>query len=132
MIVYEAIVFLWLGSEVAIGVTRIRREGSRRQDRLSGPVLIVGVALAVWLGVFFARRVPGADIAVGRDVVFAVAAVMALAGIGLRLWAVMTLGRFFTTRVMTTADQTVVERGPYRSSATPVIRAACSRSWASF
>jgi protein-S-isoprenylcysteine O-methyltransferase Ste14 len=114
MIVYEAIVFLWLGSEVIIGVTTIRRGGSRREDRLSGPVLVFGVALSVWLGVLLAKRVPGADIAAGRDIAFALGAVIAVAGIALRWWAVVTLGRFFTTRVMTTADQTVVEKGPYR------------------
>jgi protein-S-isoprenylcysteine O-methyltransferase Ste14 len=37
-----------------------------------------------------------------------------LIGIAVRWYAVLSLGRFFTTRVMTRADQTVVRRGPYR------------------
>ena len=37
-----------------------------------------------------------------------------MAGIALRWYAVLTLGRFFTTRVMTAKDQTVVQKGPYR------------------
>ncbi len=36
------------------------------------------------------------------------------AGIGLRLWSFQTLGRYFTFTVMTSADQPVIARGPYR------------------
>lgn len=35
-------------------------------------------------------------------------------GIGLRLWAVRTLGRFFTYAVMVVAGQRIVSSGPYR------------------
>ena len=35
-------------------------------------------------------------------------------GLGLRLWAIRTLGRFFTSTVMVQSGQTVVEAGPYR------------------
>jgi protein-S-isoprenylcysteine O-methyltransferase len=41
-------------------------------------------------------------------------AVVVLGGVGLRIWAVRTLGRFFTYHVMTTDDQVVVTNGPYR------------------
>jgi protein-S-isoprenylcysteine O-methyltransferase Ste14 len=36
------------------------------------------------------------------------------AGIFVRQWAILTLGRFFTVDVRVHSDQTVVERGPYR------------------
>ena len=45
---------------------------------------------------------------------FAVGIVVMWAGIGLRLWAFRTLGRYFTFRVMTSHDQPVVTNGPYR------------------
>jgi protein-S-isoprenylcysteine O-methyltransferase Ste14 len=51
---------------------------------------------------------PAAPIATGTGVA------LVLAGIVLRWYSVITLGRFFTTRVMTRADQTVVKTGPYR------------------
>jgi protein-S-isoprenylcysteine O-methyltransferase Ste14 len=35
-------------------------------------------------------------------------------GVGLRQWAVWTLGRFFTVEVRVAPDQTVVDDGPYR------------------
>lgn len=40
--------------------------------------------------------------------------VVAWAGMLLRLWAVLSLGRFFTTRVQVLAEQRVVTGGPYR------------------
>ena len=39
--------------------------------------------------------------------------VVAWAGMLLRLWAVLTLGRFFTTTVVVRPEQTVVTSGPY-------------------
>jgi protein-S-isoprenylcysteine O-methyltransferase Ste14 len=35
-------------------------------------------------------------------------------GIAIRQWAVMVLGRYFTTNVRVHPGQTVVEEGPYR------------------
>jgi protein-S-isoprenylcysteine O-methyltransferase Ste14 len=40
--------------------------------------------------------------------------VLMVAGIVIRQWSILTLGRFFTIDVRVTPDQTVVERGPYR------------------
>jgi protein-S-isoprenylcysteine O-methyltransferase Ste14 len=77
-------------------------------------VLIGFLVLSVWAGFIFARVVPQADITTGSSFVFGLGIVLALAGIALRWYAVMALGRFFTTRVMTTKDQTVVQAGPYR------------------
>jgi protein-S-isoprenylcysteine O-methyltransferase Ste14 len=113
-ILYEAVVVLWLGSEVFIGITRTAPYGARRQDRFSGQALVAGVVLSVWTGIFIASRVPSATIVTGGAFVFGLGVAVALCGIGLRWWAVLTLGRFFTTRVTTTANQTVVESGPYR------------------
>jgi protein-S-isoprenylcysteine O-methyltransferase Ste14 len=113
-ILYELVVVLWLGSEVIIGITRTAPFGARGQDRFSGQVLVAGVVLSVWTGIFVANRVPAAAITTGATFVFALGIALALAGIGFRWWSVLTLGRFFTTRVTTTAGQTVVEKGPYR------------------
>lgn len=41
-------------------------------------------------------------------------ATVALAGLGLRTWSVMTLGRYFTYVVKVTEDQPVIDVGPYR------------------
>ena len=114
MTLYQAVVVLWLGSEVVIGLTHAAPFGTRREDRMSGVALIGFLFLAVWLGFGAARGVPAAAITMARPSVLALGLVVAVAGIALRWWAVLTLGRFFTTRVMTRPDQTVVQNGPYR------------------
>jgi protein-S-isoprenylcysteine O-methyltransferase Ste14 len=111
--IYRAVILLWLGSEVLIGVSHLAPIGARRQDRFSGAAVIVFLVVSVWAGVLVARTSVG-SITSGRDVVFALGIAVAIAGIALRWYAVLTLGRFFTTRVMTTKDQTVVQKGPYR------------------
>ena len=111
---YQAVIVLWLGSEVIIVITRTGPFRVRGQDRFSGQALVAGVVLSVWLGIYVGNRVPAAAIMSGRSYVYGLGIAIALAGIALRWWAVATLGRFFTTRVMTSADQTVVQSGPYR------------------
>lgn len=41
-------------------------------------------------------------------------AAVALAGMGLRTWSVVTLGQYFTYLVKVTGDQPVIDVGPYR------------------
>ena len=116
MRLYQIVVAWWFVSEVLIGVlSYVRRSkvGSPRQDRWSGPALIVFLFLAIVLGANLARWVPRAAIS-PHAFVFDLGIVVAVLGIVLRGYAVLSLGRFFTTRVMTQPGQTVVERGPYR------------------
>jgi protein-S-isoprenylcysteine O-methyltransferase len=43
------------------------------------------------------------------------AAVAAMtAGLGIRVWSMAVLGKFYTRTLLTTSDQSIVERGPYR------------------
>jgi len=114
MTLCQAVVLLWLGSEVVIGVTHAAPFSLRGQDRRSGVALVGFLALGVIAGMYVARKVPGAGIAEGRPFVYDLGIALALAGIALRWWAVLTLGRFFTTRVVTRAGQRAVANGPYR------------------
>ena len=47
-------------------------------------------------------------------VAFAIGIATYLAGFAMRRWSEMTLGRYFTFTVMTSADQPVITSGPYR------------------
>lgn len=111
---YWMVIIVWVVSEASVFVRHVTIAGDRRQDRASGPVLIGFLLLAVWLGSMLASAVPAAAIAVGRPVIFVLGLVLALAGIAFRQYAIASLGRFFTMRVITRPDQTVVESGPYR------------------
>jgi protein-S-isoprenylcysteine O-methyltransferase Ste14 len=57
--------------------------------------------------------VPAAAIRPGA-VAFAIGMAMILAGLGLRGWAFLTLGGYFTFTVMVSSDQPVIAAGPYR------------------
>lgn len=112
---YWAILIIWVGSELVIGVRHVPRDTDAFwQDRLSGPALIAGVFLAIYFGGHLAEWYPAAAITTARPAVFALGVILGLAGVAFRQYAVATLGRFFTTRVMTQPGQTVVQTGPYR------------------
>ena len=72
------------------------------------PVMAVSVIAALWL-VRFRWAATG-----GGPAVAVVGELVAVAGIGLRVWAIVTLDRFFTFIVGIAADHRVVQRGPYR------------------
>jgi len=111
---YQWVVVLWVASEVVIGITRAAPLGVRGQDRFSGQALAGGLLLSLWAGYFIGRAVSGAAMPEGRILIFEAGIALALAGIALRWYAVLMLGRFFTTRIMTRPDQTVVQKRPYR------------------
>lgn len=134
------VVFLWLGSEALIFVTHVTRAGDPRDDRFSGVAMVGSIVLAVALGMRLAQLVPAAAIADGRNAVFLGGIALALLGIALRWIAILTLGRFFSMRVMVRADHSVVERGPYRLVRHPSYTGAlltllgvllCSTNWLS-
>jgi protein-S-isoprenylcysteine O-methyltransferase Ste14 len=92
---------------------RQRRAEATTTDKGSYALLLTcAVAGLVWL-ILAPTIAPGARIqppaAAG-----AVGIAMFLAGFGMRRWSEMTLGRYFTFSVMTSADQPVITSGPYR------------------
>lgn len=113
MIRYQAVIVLWVGSEIVIGITRDRPASLPSQDRFSGPAVIGPIVIAMWAGYFAGRDFPAAAIT-PHPLLFGLGIALAVAGIALRWWAILTLGRFFTTSVTTRPGQTVVQAGPYR------------------
>jgi protein-S-isoprenylcysteine O-methyltransferase Ste14 len=91
----------------------MRREEATRVDKGSLVLLLTGTfaglaVLALAPTIFPAAAMRPAPAA------FAVGMVAYLAGFAMRRWSEMTLGRYFTFSVMTSADQPVVTTGPYR------------------
>jgi protein-S-isoprenylcysteine O-methyltransferase Ste14 len=111
---YWMVITVWIVSEASAFIRGVTIARDRKQDRMSGPALIGFLVLAVWLGWTLAELVPGAAMTGGRQVVFVLGLVLALGGVAVRQYAIASLGRFFTVRVMTAPGQTVVESGPYR------------------
>lgn len=115
------VIVAWILSEATVFIRTIAAVGprahvasNRGQDRLSGPALIAGLLLAIWIGAALAELVPGAAMKSFRPEIFAAGFLLAAGGIAVRWYAIITLGRFFTMRVQTTSDQQVIESGPYR------------------
>ncbi len=116
-IVFIAACLVWLAPEIA-GMARQMAAVSRRtasiQDRNSLSVLLglqwTGLALNFALG----WLVPDAAIRWQRASLFLLGVILILLGVVLRWYAIRTLGRYFTRDVAVTADQQVVEQGPYR------------------
>jgi len=74
------------------------------------PTMIAATAM-LYLGPHF---VPAAAIRAGAAA-FAAGMVVLVGGLVLRGWSIMTLGDYFTGRVMVSADQPVITAGPYRA-----------------
>jgi protein-S-isoprenylcysteine O-methyltransferase Ste14 len=93
--------------------SRLNRHGDR-EDRGSLLVVILAVAVGVGGGCVVAAVVPSAAIGDARWPLFVLGVALMCAGIALRQWAIVLLGRFFTVDIRVHTEQTVVDRGPYR------------------
>jgi protein-S-isoprenylcysteine O-methyltransferase len=105
---------VYLISEVLLTVTRrSRTRTGTKQDKSTLLVVWVGIMMSVAAGVYVAANWPVAALPQGS--LFAWAGVfLFVAGLSLRWWAIITLGRFFTVDVVVEKDHEVVERGPFR------------------
>jgi protein-S-isoprenylcysteine O-methyltransferase len=105
---------VYLISELLLTATRRSRSRTGvKQDRstLLGVWLVILVSVAA--GIYVARYWPAAALPNARKFVFA-GVMLFVAGLFLRWWAIITLGRFFTVDVTIEKDHEVVERGPFR------------------
>jgi protein-S-isoprenylcysteine O-methyltransferase Ste14 len=109
---------VWLLVNVALWVSELNvwrhsRTGATRAGR--GNLWIPLACLAPGFVVFFLAPtiVPAAEIR-PAGVAFAVGISILVLGLGLRSWAMRTLGRYFTGVVVTRADQPVITSGPFR------------------
>jgi len=110
----QALYYAWPISEIVLGqVRRARASSADVRDRGSMVLLwiVIGASIALAL---FARHLSPHSLrltplarGLGALALFAV-------GIGLRVWSIVTLGRFFTVNVAVHADHRVVRSGPYR------------------
>src|SRR5436190_24063530 len=105
---------VYLISELLLTVTR--RSHSRtgtKQDRSTLRVVWLVIVVSVAAGTYVAKQWPVAALPHQRSFEFAGVALF-IAGLFLRWWAIITLGRFFTVDVTIEKDHEVVARGPFR------------------
>jgi protein-S-isoprenylcysteine O-methyltransferase Ste14 len=116
---------LWGAVELALRLRLAARPGWRSRVRswsaLTGGrlrewtffLVMLGIAGAV-LGALWLTRFGQFAVHGGKAVV-ALGEIVATCGIALRIWAILTLDRFFTFVVAISSDHRVVQHGPYRA-----------------
>jgi protein-S-isoprenylcysteine O-methyltransferase Ste14 len=104
----------WIIFEILV-TTRTRARGDdRKQNRASTLAVFGSIILAFLIMQAAPQQAPWAAIHWDGWLVFGIGIVLALAAFAFRLWAMATLGRFFTAALTTTPDQNVIQTGPYR------------------
>ena len=91
----------------------LRGQSAAPADRGTKPVLVLSMVLAIFAAARIAERSTLQFGANGWGT-FALGIAVTLAGIALRSWGVVTLGRYFRREVVVVEGQHVVRSGPYR------------------
>jgi protein-S-isoprenylcysteine O-methyltransferase Ste14 len=105
---------VYLFSEVLLTATRRSRSRTgTKQDRSTLGVLWLVIMVSITAGVFVAMNWPAAALPHGQMFAY-VGVFLFVAGLLLRWWAIIALGRFFTVDVTIEKDHELVERGPFR------------------
>jgi protein-S-isoprenylcysteine O-methyltransferase Ste14 len=104
----------WAALEVGLAVRDLVRWRARHSsDRGTRGIVALSLGGSIFVGIMLRQWVPALDTPV--PAAFAVAGLVVIwAGLAVRVWAVVTLGRSFSTFVQADADQAVVTHGPYR------------------
>jgi protein-S-isoprenylcysteine O-methyltransferase Ste14 len=115
-IAFAVVVLLWyIPDRISAFWLRSRRDPSARQvDRGSYFVLIGSIIVGAAIGFPLALDWTVAAISWFRPQVTIAGFALILLGGGLRWWAILTLGRYFTFDVAVRSAQPVVHSGPYR------------------
>jgi protein-S-isoprenylcysteine O-methyltransferase Ste14 len=110
---WGAIVFWWLG-DAWFGVRRQPPPEATVRDRGSRLVVVVFVGLGIAAAASLAFSMPEAAIGGPRRVVTLAGIALIIGGELFRVYAIRTLGRYFTFVVALHPGQYVVDTGPYR------------------
>ncbi|MGZ4202974.1 MAG: methyltransferase family protein [Thermoleophilaceae bacterium] len=91
-----------------------RRGGSAAYDRGTKWIVALVARIGIFAALAIAVLVPGLRAYANDWWTFGLGIALVLAGVGLRAWAIVTLGRYFRREVTIEPGQRIVRRGPYR------------------
>jgi protein-S-isoprenylcysteine O-methyltransferase Ste14 len=111
--VFISLYILWMFIELRVTKKDINTEGKKTSDFASCQLYGTGQALTFLTALWFPSvwRFPNAVHFVGLSVF--------VLGAYYRLWAIQTLGQFYSHRVRITAQHRIVDTGPYRFTRHP-------------
>lgn len=105
---------IYVVSELGLAVKkRAKKSESRGSDRGSLALLWVVIVVSVFLAFNIAYAFPAAAMGGGAALRFLGAALFA-AGLAIRWYSIVHLGRFFTVNVAIAMDHRLIDTGPYR------------------
>lgn len=104
-----------LFGSVAESVLLVRRRGAAvSQDRWTKWIVVLASRAGVFGALAIAALVPGLRADANNWWTLGLGVAILLAGVALRAWAIMTLGRYFRREVTIEPGQRLVRQGPYR------------------
>ncbi|HTA64413.1 MAG TPA: isoprenylcysteine carboxylmethyltransferase family protein [Xanthomonadaceae bacterium] len=103
----------FLAIEATISLTRRPLPNAQGKDRGTFQLIWIAITVAIVLGIWAGIAMPGARLPAAAAIYPAGFALFVL-GVGVRLWSIWTLGRFFTVQVAIASDHRLIENGPYR------------------
>ncbi|MEP6642024.1 MAG: isoprenylcysteine carboxylmethyltransferase family protein [Gaiellales bacterium] len=92
----------------------VRRGGGVPQDRWTKWIIVLATRVGILAALAIAWLVPGLRIYANNWWTLGLGVALVLAGVALRVWAIVTLGRYFRREVTIEPGQRLVRRGPYR------------------
>ena len=106
---------LWIAFEIGLVVRdRIQGRGKAMKDRGTFYINFIAIAAGMTIAGSISGN-PAFFFSGGRTIiVFWIGTAVMLMGLGLRIWAIATLGSSFRTTVETHRGQKVISNGPYR------------------
>ncbi len=91
-----------------------RRYGSASQDRGTLWIIVLASRAGIVAALAIAALVPSLRLYANNWWTLGFGIALVLAGVALRAWAIVTLGRYFRREVTIEPGQRIVRRGPYR------------------
>lgn len=104
----------WCILEAWVFFRDLRTASGERGDRGSVRLIVASVFTGIFLAWAAVFAVPAARIHAFHFPLFLLGVGLMWCGMGLRLWAIRTLGRFFRTTVLVQDEHRLVSDGPYR------------------
>lgn len=111
--VFISLYILWMLVELRVSIRDVSTEGKKTSDSATCQLYGFGQALTFLTALWFPSlwRAPNIVHVVGMGTF--------LAGVCYRLWAIRTLGQYYSHRVQTVAQHQIVASGPYRFTRHP-------------